>query len=492
MTHNSSLKSKIYHSAFWSFVDGIGSRFVQFVIGIILARLLLPEQFGLIAMLTIFMAIAQSLLDSGFCSALIQKKEITEADTSSVFFFNVLISLVLAGILCLVAPWIAVFYGQPDLLPITQAMSLVVVINSFGVVQTTMLTRHMDFKTQTKVSLMAGLGSGGIGIAMAYSGFGVWSLVAQQVAAALIRGILLWLCNKWRPKFIFSFHALRQMFSFGSRLLVSGLLNQIFDNLYYVVIGKLFSPMALGFYFRARTLAELPSTTLSGMISRVSFPVFCSIQEDDVRLKRALRKALAMLFFINAPVMIGLAVVAEPLVQVLLTEKWLPSVPYLQLLCVQGLMLPLHILNLNILLAKGRSDLFLRLEIIKKTMVVLNIAITWRWGITSIICGQLAISFLAYFLNSYYTGKLLGYNALAQMRDVAIYFVFALLMGGGVHLIEYLALPSKALLLLAQIVSGMTIYLLLSVIFQPLAFSEGWAAVHHKLPFLQRLNPKHK
>jgi O-antigen/teichoic acid export membrane protein len=479
----SSLKLKTYRGAFWSFVDAIGARLVQFVIGIVLSRLLLPEEFGLIAMLSIFMAVAQNLLDSGFGSALIQKKEITEADTSSVFFFNMLISLALAGILCLVAPWIAAFYQQPELLPITQTMSLVVVINSFIVVQATMLTRKMDFKTQAKVSLLAGLGSGFIGIAMAYHDFGVWSLVSQQLAAASFRVMFLWGFNRWRPKFIFSFSALRQMFSFGSRMLASSLLNQIFENLYYVVIGKLFSPLTLGFYFRACTLAEMPSATLTRIVTRVSFPVFSAIQDDDDRLKRAMRQALGVLFFINAPVMIGLAVIAKPLVLVLLTEKWLPSVPYLQLLCVLGLLLPLHALNLNILMAKGRSDLFLRIEILKKILVVLNIAITWQWGIAAIICGQIVVSFLAFFLNSYYTGKLLGYTAFAQVQEVALYLFSAILMGGGVYLVEFLNFSSNRCLLVVQVVIGAAIYLLLSVIFRPQAFLDGAQMIFNKFHF---------
>jgi O-antigen/teichoic acid export membrane protein len=486
MSSAENLKSKTYRGAFWSLIDAIGMRFVQFAIGIVLARLLLPEQFGLIAMVTIFMAIAQTLLDSGFGAALIQKKEVTDADTSSVFYFNIIISLFLAGILCLAAPWIASFYSQPDLLLITQVMSLLIVINSFAVVQTAMLTRNVDFKTQTKVSLLAGLSSGGIGITMAFSGFGVWSLVTQQISAAGFRAILLWLLNPWRPNFIFSFHALSQMFSYGSRLLASGLLNQIFENLYYVVIGKLFSPMSLGFYTKARNLAEMPSMTLSRIIGRVTFPVLSSIQEDNIRLKRAMRKSLTMLFFINTPVMIGLAVVAEPLVMVLLTEKWLPSVPYLQLLCIIGLLLPFHTLNLGILMAKGRSDLFLRLEIFKKVLTIISISVTWRWGITGIIWGQVVIAFVALFLNSYYTGKLLGYHATAQIRDIGVYLVFSLLMGSGIHLLEYLILHSSGMLLFFQIISGAALYFLVAVVFRPSAFLEGWEALRNILPHLVR------
>ena len=239
---------------------------------------------------------------------------------------------------------------------------------------------------------------------MAAGGFGVWSLAAQQIAGSFFQTTLLWFWNDWRPALIFSFKSLQEMFGFGSRLLASGLLDQIFSNIYLVVIGKLFSANDLGFFTRASSLQELPSQTLAGVVGRVTFPVFSTIQDDPARLKRGLKKALTLLVLINFPMMIGLAVVARPLVLVLLTEKWAESIIYLQLLCAVGLLFPLHLINLNILQSMGRSDLFLRLEIIKKALVVINIAVTWRWGISAMICGMVAMSMIAYYLNSYYTG----------------------------------------------------------------------------------------
>ena len=477
----SDLRTKTYRGAFWSAIDALGARFVQFVVGIVLARLLLPEQFGLIGMLAIFMAITQSLLNSGFGSALIQKQELTDADTSSVFYFNIVVSLVLAGILWLAAPWIAAFYSQPILTALTRALSLVIVIDAFSVVQRAVLTRNLDFKTQTRVSLAAGVGSGAIGIVMAYNGFGVWSLAVQQVSAALFRALLLWLFNTWRPRLLFSVQSLQQMFRFGSRLLVSSLLNQAFRNVHYVVIGRLFAPAALGFYTRARQMEQLPAMTLSSIVSRVAFPTFSALQADDARLKRALQKALAVLVFFNAPVMIGLAVAAEPLVLVLLTERWLPSVPYLQLLCIAGLISPLHVLNLNVLMAKGRSDLFLRLEVLKKALALISIAILWRWGIAALIIGQIVTSLLSFLLNSYYTGKFLGYGALMQIRDVGVYLLLALIMGVGVYSLTALPISGDLLLLLAQIGSGIAIYLLFCLLFQPPAFVEIWTLLRARI-----------
>jgi len=318
---------------------------VQFVIGIVLARLLFPEQFGLIGMLTIFMAVIRTFLDSGFGAALIQKREVTQTDICSIFYFNIAIGLVTAGLLCLGAPWIAAFYNQPILTPLTRALSLTIVINSFGLIQSTILVKNINFKTQTKVTMISGILSGSIGITMAGFGFGVWSLVVQQIAASFFSTVSLWAFSSWRPALILSFDALREMFGFGSRMLFSGVLNQIFDNIYLVVIGKLFSAVDLGFFTRAKSLNDIPSQTLADMTGRVTFPVFATIQDDPARLKRGLNRTLTTLVLLNFPMMIGMAVMARPLVLVLLTEKWAPCIPFLQLLCLAGLLYPLHLMN---------------------------------------------------------------------------------------------------------------------------------------------------
>lgn len=477
----SDLKTKSYRGAFWSGVDAVGERLVRFVIGVILARLLLPEQFGLIGMLAIFIGIMQALLDSGFSAALIQKDKLTEVDTSSVFYFNVGFSIILAALLYLSAPWIAEFYGVAILASITRAMSLIVVINAFSVVQTAVLTREMNFKAQTKVSLVASLCSGSIGVAFAYRGFGVWSLVALQLSGAITRSILLWVSHTWRPRLTVSISALRDMLRFGSRLLAAGVLSQAFRDIYYVVIGRLYNPAALGFYARAKHMEELPSMTLSRIVSRVAFPAFSCLQNDEARLRRGLRKALKVVMLFNAPLLIGLLVVAEPMVLILLTDRWLPSVQYLQLLCVVGLIYPLHALNLNILMAKGRSDLFLRIEIIKKILVVINIAILWRWGISALIVGQIVAALLSYLLNSFYTGKSLRYGAGSQLKDVSVYLVFSVIMGLGAYSLIAIPFPNELVLLLAQITVGFIIYLLLCITFRPSAYIEVLALLRCKL-----------
>ena len=467
-----SLKSKTLHGLFWSFFERIGQQGIQFIISIILARLLLPEQFGLIAMLTIFMAIAQSFINSGFGQALIQKKDATHIDECSIFYFNILVSFVAAGLLCVAAPWIADFYNQPLLTLLTRVLSLNLIINAFSLVQTTLLTKHIDFKTQLKVGMIATFLSGTIGVTMAFKGFGVWSLVAQSLGSNLFRTALLWFFNTWRPSLVFSLKAMRVMFGFGSRLLVSGLLDTVFRNIYLVVIGKLFSPAVLGFYSRAQRIQELPTKSLSSIISRVTFPVFSTIQDDSKRLKSGMRKAIATMAFVNFPLMIGLAVVAKPLVLVLLTEKWAPSVPYLKLLCLVGLLWPLHVINLNILMALGRSDLFFRLEVLKKILIVISIAVTYRWGIQAMIYGQIGVSILAYYLNSYYSGKLINYPLKEQVLDFAPYLGVAMVMGIAVYSVQWFPFPNNLALLASQILVGISVYAAISGALRMPAFVE--------------------
>ena len=289
-----SLKDRTINALFWSFLESVGLLSTKLVIGIILARLLFPAQFGLIGMLAIFMAVAQAFLDSGFGAALIQKKNATHTDICSIFYFNIFVGLITAILLNLAAPSISVFYNQPILTPLTRVLSLTLVINALGLVQHTILRKEINFRKQTLVSLTANVVSGFIGVILAMNGFGIWSLAAQQIANTLCLTGFLWIACTWRPSLIFSIESLRQLFGFGSKMLAAGLLNQIFNNIYLLVIGRLFSAMDLGFYMRAKSLAELPSTAIPRMVGRVIFPVFSNIQDDPIRLKKGMRKATIM------------------------------------------------------------------------------------------------------------------------------------------------------------------------------------------------------
>jgi teichuronic acid exporter len=478
------LKSKALRAVSWTFLEAVGLRGTQFVVQVILARLLLPEQFGLIAMLAVFMAVAESLLDSGFGTALIQKRDATQVDKCSIFYFNIVVGLVIAALLCLAAPWIALFYDQPGLTPLARVMSLMVVINAFGLIQNTVLTKELNFRVMTKASLTASVLSGGIGISLAAFGFGVWSLVAQQVSYALLRTVSLWLANTWRPAAVFSFASLRQMFGFGSRVMASGLLNTFFGNIYLLTIGKLFSASDLGFFSRAKRFQELPTHTLSWTIGRVTFPVFASIQDDPARLRRGLKSVLTSLAFLNFPLMIGILATARPLVLAMLTEKWAPSIPYLRLLCLEGLLFPMNWFNMNVLYAIGRSDLCLRLEVVKKVLIVVSIAITWRWGIEAMIGGQVVVSLISYCLNSHYNGVLIGYPIKRQLLDLLPYAVAPALMGMGVYLIGHAPVRSNWLRLSIQVFAGVVLYIGICRLLRLPRFLDVWRMGEAKMSSL--------
>jgi teichuronic acid exporter len=467
-----SLKHKTINAISWSFAETIGLQLIQFIISIILARLLFPEQFGLIGMLTIFMAIAETFLNSGFGSALIQKRNPTQIDICSVFYFNIIIGIFIVALLFFTAPWIAAFYKQQILSPLLRSMSLILLINSFGLIQITMITKNINFKVLTKVNIVSTLVSGLIGIILAINDYGVWSLVVQQITRSLLSTFLLWIFNSWRPSLDFSIRSLREMFRFGSRMLASGLLNQTFENIYLLIIGKLFSAADLGYFTRAQTLQQLPSNTLAVMVARVTFPVFSAIQDDRERLKKGMKKALISLALINFPIMIGLSLIARPLIIILFTEKWIESAPYIQLLCFLGLLLPLHVLNLDVLQALGKSNIFFRLEVIKKVLIVLNIIITWHLGISAMIYGMIVTSVISYYLNSYYNKKLINYGILEQLFDLIPYFIASVLMGFCVYFVGLIQIPNNLLLILCQIVSGIFIYLLICYFFRFTAFME--------------------
>ena len=401
------------------------------------------------------MSISQSFIDSGFSQALIRKKHCTQSDYSSVFFFNLIIGIFFYLVLFFTASAISIYFKEPQLKLIVQLLGIDLIINALTVVQFTQLTRRIDFKLQTHITVLASFGSGLISIVMALKGYGVWSLVAKLVAQHAFNTIFLWYWNSWRPSWSFDVRSLKELYSFGSKLFISGLIDSTFTNIYYFVIGKYFSAVELGYYTQADSLQGLPSKNLTNVIQRVSYPVLTSIQANTDRLKSAYEKLIRSTMLISFVLMIGLAAVAKPLVVTLIGTKWLPSVIYLQLLCFVGMFYPLHALNLNLLNVQGRSDLFLRLEIIKKLLAVPIIIIAIFFGIKMLIFGMLVISLIAYFLNSYWSGQLIGYSSLEQLRDILPSFLLALSGGIVAHLTGIFLNLSHLLTLIIQItVSG--------------------------------------
>jgi O-antigen/teichoic acid export membrane protein len=453
-----SLQKAAIRGLAWSTIERFGQQFLHFLFAIVLARLLSPSEFGLIAMVTLFVAISQTLVDSGFGAALIQKRDANHLDECSVFYFNIAVGGVGACMMFLAAPWIARFYSQPQLEPITRWMSLLLVINSFGTIQNRILMKRVDFKSLFHVSAIATPISGVLGVVLAFRGYGVWSLVIQQLFFNFLHVCLLWFFVGWRPGWKFSLASLQSMFGYGSKLLATGLLDTVFQNMYDLVIGKVFSASQLGFYTRAKMTQQLLAQNLHATVSRVTFPIFSSIQNDKLRLRDGARKGLVYLGTINFPLMIGLCVVSKSFVSVVFTDKWLPCVPYLQLLCVVGLLYPLSAINLNILSAQGRSDLTLRLEIIKKSVSIVLLVIGWPWGVTGIVMGQVLSSIIAYYINCFYTARLIDYSVVKQVKDLMPVLSIALVMGVIVSMVGWIDYPSELMRLVVQVFIGIGSY----------------------------------
>lgn len=453
-----SLKEKAVRGMFWSSVERFSVQGIQFVVLVVMARLLTPADYGLVGMLAIFLAVSQSLVDSGFSQALIRKQDRTERDNSTVFYFNIAVGLVLYGLLFLSAPLVAGFYRTPELEPVMRVLCLGVVFNSLAVVQRALLTVRIDFKTQAKASLSGAVLSGVAGIWMASSGWGVWSIVAQQLLNLGVNTLLLWVFSGWRPRRSYSWASFRELFSFGSKMLASGLLDVTYRNIYLIAIGRLFTATNLGYYTRAHQFAEFPSSNLTGILQRVTYPVLCEIQDDDARLASAYRRFLRVSAFVIFPLMTGLAAVAGPLVLLLLKEQWLFAATLLQILCLSMMWYPVHAINLNLLQVKGRSDLFLRLEVIKKALGVGVLCVTIPLGLVPMCVGQIVTSFLSLVINTYYTGRLIRVGFLRQMGDLLPTLLLSLGMGGAVYA-AIRVLPSPGVQLFAGIPLGILLYL---------------------------------
>jgi len=429
MNSTNTLRHKTVIGIIWTFFEQLFRVGIQTITTLILAWFLLPEDFGLMAMISIFFAIAQSLVDSGFSQALIRKKEVSQTDYSTAFYTNLALGLLTYTLLLVSAPFISSFYNEPRLVVLVRVVGLVVIINSFQLVQVADLTRKLNFKIQFRVTLPSAMFSGIVAIFMAAMGFGVWSLVAQMLISSFASTSLYWVINKWRPSKDFSVKSLNEMFGFGSKLLASGLIDTAFQNIYVIVIGKLFSATLVGYYFFAQRIQELVANQLSSAVQKVTYPALSTIQDDNIALKAFYRRIIQVVTYIVFPSMIALAVLAKPLFSLILKEDWLPAVPYLQLLCIVGLLYPLHAINLNILKVKGRSDLFLYLEIVKKLMIVIIILISVKFGIFGILIGQIISSFLAYIPNSYFSIKLIDYSVAEQLHDFIPTLLLAVTMG---------------------------------------------------------------
>lgn len=453
----SSLKDKTVKGVIWSSIDRFSAQGIQFVFSILIARLLLPEDYGVIAMLNIFLAVSQTFIDSGFGSALIRKIDRTETDFSTVFYFNIVVASVFYIILFCSAPAIANFYETPLLESVTKVVALNLIINSLSGIHNAKLSIAIDFKSRAKISIITALLTGAVGLWMAYAGYGVWALVFQTLFSSLIRTLMLWIIVKWHPQLIFSWKSFKELFSFGSKLLASGLLDTLYNNIYTLVIGKVFSPSTLGVYSKANSLAQFPSSNITSVLQVVTFPVLSTIQNEEERLSDAYKRFLKLSAFVVFPLMVGLSAVADPFIRLVLTDKWEGAIILLQIICFALMWYPIHAINLNILQVKGRSDYFLKLEVIKKVQGVLFLIVTVPMGIVAMCCGKVISSLISLIWNTHYTKKLIGYGYFAQMRDLLPILVHALVMGGIVLLVVNF-MSTLWLKLVVGVLSGMIYY----------------------------------
>ena len=460
------LKRKITSGLFWNLIEKASLHGLKLLVSILLARILEPSQFGIIGMLTLLMAISQSILDSGFGSALIQKKDTTHQDYCTIFYFNLVMGIILTGLLWLLAPSIAEFFNQPDLKNLTKFLSLNIFFNGFGLVQTSIFSKEMKFKSLFLVNFLAALLSGIIGIVLAYRGFGVWSIAFQSVLSTLFTNVFLWVFNSWRPTLVFSMESIKSMFPFGSRLLVSDLISTAFTNLYQTLIGKFYTPSDVGYYSNAGTMVNAILNITSGSMSKVLLPSFSPLQNEIERLKNGYRKAIRYSGFIHFPLMIGLCATVEHLIPLLLTEKWIGSVHILQLLCLVNLLYPMDLLNLNILKVRGRTDLYLKVSIIRKVFEILVILITVRKGIVALLYGQIVNSTIDFFMNGYFTSRMISYSTFDQIKDISPSLLASLLMGTVMYLVRYLGLNNYFLIILIQVIIGLFVYILICLVFE--------------------------
>ena len=456
-------KKIVFKNFIWRFAERCGAQLVTFIVSIVLARILAPEDYGTIALVTVFTTILQVFVDSGLGTALIQKKEADDLDFSSVFFFNFAVCIILYIGMFIAAPFIAEFYNDSSLTSVVRVISLTIVISGVKGIQQAYVSRNMMFKRFFFSTIGGTIFSAVFGIVLAYQGFGVWALVAQQLTNTAIDTLILWLTVKWRPKLMFSWNRLKTLLVFGWKLLVSALLDTCYNNLRNLIIGKMYSSADLAYYNQGDKFPKVIVTNINTSIDSVLLPTMSSAQDDRERVKNMTRRAIKTSTYVMAPLMMGLAFCSVPIVHLVLTDKWLPCVPFLRIFCVTYMFYPIHTANLNAINAMGRSDWFLRLEVIKKIVGMAILLSTMWFGVMAMAYSLLLSSVLSQIINSWPNRKLLGYGYLEQIRDIAPAIILAVIMGICVYFIGYIPLPTIVTLII-QIVAGAIIYIVLSAI----------------------------
>jgi len=466
-------KGQVFSNFIWRFLERCGAQGVSFIVSLVLARLIDPAVFGTIALIQVFSAVLNVFIDSGLGSALIQKKNADDLDFSSVFYFNVVVCLLLYAGMFFAAPYIAAFYGLPSLIAIIRVQSLILVISGVKNIQQAYISRNMLFKKFFFATLGGTIGAAVVGIWMAWQGYGVWALVTQNLFNATVDTVILWVSVKWRPKRQFSFARLKKLLSFGWKLLISGLLETVYNNLRQLLIGKIYTPKDLAFYNKGETFPYMIMGNVTASINSVLLPVLSGEQDKTDTLRGMTRRAVQITSYLVWPMMIGLAVCAAPLVRVVLTEKWVPCIPYIQVFCVSYAFWPVHTANLNAIQALGRSGLYLKLEILKKGVGLLILAVSLPFGAMAIAYGMLGVNILCSVINAWPNRTLLGYNVRQQLIDILPSILLSAFMGGCVWAVTLLGL-SDAMTLIIQVPLGTVVYFGISALLKIESFSYLW------------------
>lgn len=459
------IKKKTISGLIWQYAEKCGAEIIQFVVSIIIARILSPEEYGIIGIVTVFITVANVFVVSGLGQALVQQKEINEDDYSTVFFYNIAFSILLYIALFFAAPIIAGFYKSDILLPVIRVLGTTIIIGAVNNVQRSYVQKTMQFKRFFVSTLIGKIVSAIVGIVMAVNGFGVWALVGQQISMLMTDMLILWLTVKWRPRLVFSVGRMKKLFSYGWKLLCSNLIDTVYNNIYTLLIGKFYSPTDLGFYNRGKDFPRAIVINVNSTIDSVMFPVLSDVQEQKERLKSMMRRSMVTSTFLIFPAMAGLAAIAEPLTVFLLTDKWLPAVPFIQFCCFTFAFLPVTTANLQAIKALGRSDIFLKIEIIKKIIGILVLVLTLPHGLMVMMTARCFNTVLSSFINAYPNKKLLGYTYWEQVKDIAPSLVLSLIMAVAVLPITLLPI-APVLQIIVQIIIGVAVYFGLAKLFK--------------------------
>lgn len=461
-----SLKQQTISGMTWGFAGNFAGQAIGFIIGLILARLLSPKEYGLIGMVTVFIVLTEPFINSGFNEALIRKAKCSEKDYSSVFYFNLCAGIVFYLLIFFTAPFISSFFKEPEIIRITRAIGIIIIINAASLIQATILTKEVNFKLLTKINLASSLVSGIFGIVLAFRGLGVWALVIRTITDHFIRSCLLWIINNWRPHGIFSLQIIKELFGFSSRILVSAIIDKIYSNIYNLVIAKFFSAKELGLYTRGQMFKNFASESITEVIGRVSFPILSQIQNDPDRLQSTYKTTLITTQYIVSILMLVLASIAEPLILTLIGEKWMGSVIYLQLLCFIGLLYPMHAITRNLMYVFGRSKLVLRLQVFTKILAIPAIIVGIFVGIIPMILVMIATSLTEMIVKTHLAGKLVNYPLITQLKDMAPSFLLAVTTGGILFILNLILKSTPAITLTVQITTGAIMILSFSEFFK--------------------------